>query len=79
MITIRTNPYTQEDFLFVNQVLHTGLSHSCFNFAYNTDAEMCNNCKQKISCKELQSAMHFVLAKIYRIEAQTSNQENKTL
>ena len=71
MITIRTNPYTKEDFLFVEQVLHTGLGHSCFNVFGNTDVEICKNCKQKISCKELQSAMHFVLAKIYRNEAES--------
>ena len=71
MITIRTNPYTQEDFLFVEQVLHTGLSHSCFNVFGNTDVNICENCKQRISCKELQSAMHFVISKIYRIEAES--------
>lgn len=71
MITIRTHGYTQEDFLFVEQVLQAGLSHSCFNVFTNTDVSICENCKQKISCKELQSAMHFVLAKIYRNEAES--------
>ena len=71
MITIRTNHYTQEDYLFVAEVLHSGLTHSCFNFTPNNDANICENCKQRISCKELQSAMHFVLSKIYRIEAES--------
>lgn len=79
MITIRTDAYNQKDFIFAEEVLHTGLSHSCFNFAYNTDVDICKVCEHKIACKELQSAMHFVLAKICRIEAQTTNQENKTL
>lgn len=79
MITIRTNAYNQRDFIFAEEVLHTGLSRSCFNFAGYTDVDICKVCEHKIACKELQSAMHYLLAKIYRIEAQTSNQENKSL
>lgn len=75
MITIRTNPYTKEDFLLVYDVLHKGLSHFCFNFAHNNEEDICNACKCRISCKEMQSAMHYILSKIYLLEAQSENEK----
>lgn len=78
MITVRTGAWTKEDKVFFGEVLNSGLSKCCF--AFNTGVpKYCTDCKNKIACADLRSAMYHIWSILMRDEAQTSNQENKTL
>lgn len=79
MITVRTGAWTKEDKVFFGEVLDKGLTKCCF--AYNTGANTayCKGCKNKIACADLRSAMYHIWSTVLRDEAQTSNQENKSL
>ena len=71
MITIRSGAWTREDLIFAYSVLRDGLEKNCFAFSENKAGMICNDCKQKTSCKELQSALHHILSIVYRKEAKS--------
>ena len=78
MITVRTGAWTKDDKVFFGEVLNAGLSKSCF--AFNTGVpKYCTDCKNKIACADLRSAMYHIWSIVVREEAQTSNLENKSL
>lgn len=70
MITIRTGAYSDKDVAFLIDVLVDGLRKTCYLF--NSDVMVfnplnvanyeCTECKQKIACKEAQSALHHLIS-----------------
>lgn len=79
MITIRAGKYTQVDAAFVAKVINNGLDENCYNYREEMKPEVCEDCPIKISCKELQSAMHHMLAVKLEKQAKALSEENKTL
>ena len=62
MITIRVGQYTKADSIFVAEVIDKGLAQNCYNYRQGMNRCICADCDMRISCKELQSAMHHMLA-----------------
>ncbi len=79
MITIRVGKYTIEDTVLVADVIDKGLSQNCYNYRTDMNYRVCADCTKRISCKELQSAMHHMLAVSLAKQAETLSQENKSL
>lgn len=79
MITIRVGMYTREDSVFVAEVIDRGLAQNCYNYRAGMNTVVCADCEKRISCKELQSAMHHMLAVNLAKQAKTLSEENKTL
>ena len=80
MITIRVGKYTAEDSLFVASVINQGLAKNCFNYSpTEKNLQVCDECSTKLGCKELQSAMHHMLAVSYAKQAENLTKENKSL
>ena len=80
MITIRVGMYTSEDALFVASVIDQGLSKNCYNYSHaGMNLQVCDECSKKLGCKELQSAMHHMLAVSLSKQAQTLSEKNKSL
>ena len=80
MITIRVGKYTAEDALFVASVIDQGLSKNCYNYSHaGMNLQVCDECSKKLGCKELQSAMHHMLAVSLAKQAEILTEENKTL
>ena len=79
MITIRVGKYTIEDTVFVAEVIDKGLSQNCYNYRAGMNYKVCADCEKRISCKELQSAMHHMLAVSLAKQAENLTKENKSL
>ena len=79
MITIRVGKYTIEDTVLVAEVIEKGLSQNCYNYRTGMNSRVCADCEKRISCKELQSAMHHMLAVSLAKQAEILTEENKTL
>ena len=79
MITVRTGGWSKEDKIFFGDVLDKGLQKSCYAYGTGCQKTICQECKNKIACADLRSAMFHIWSILMRDEAQTSNQENKTL
>ena len=79
MITIRVGKYNIADTLLVAGVIDRGLSQSCYNYRAGMNYKICADCEKIISCKELQSAMHHMLAVNLAKQAENLTKENKTL
>lgn len=80
MITVRTGAWTKSDKVFLAEVLDTGLRNNCYAYKLSEGGiPECAECPHSISCKDMQSAYHHILSILLRDEANTLNQENKTL
>lgn len=64
---------------FLGEVIDKGLQKCCFAYGTGCQKTICQECKNKIACSELKSAMFYIWAILARDEAQTSKTENKTL
>ena len=73
MITIRTGAYSNDDLLFLASVLEDGLKKNCFAFSTLNNVHACEECKNKIACREALSALHHVYAVYYNKEAKIKN------
>lgn len=79
MITVRTGAWTKDDKIFLGEVIDKGLEKCCFAYGTGCQKTICQECKNKIACSELKSAMFYIWAILARDEAQISKNENKTL
>lgn len=79
MITVRTGAWTKSDKVFLAEVLDAGLRKNCYAYNMTGVSPECAECSHNISCKDMQSAYHHILAVLLRDEAKSLNQENKTL
>lgn len=79
MITIRVGKYSMEDTVLVAEVIDKGLAQSCYNYRAGTNYAICADCEKRISCKELQSAMHHMLSVSLSKQAEMLSGENKSL
>lgn len=62
MITLRTTEYTKQDVIFLYNVMKLGLEHSCVMMRDNIENRyFCDDCENRIACREAQSAMHHLL------------------
>lgn len=69
MITVRTSTYSKDDLIFLYHVLHTGLERNCRLISNMEDNPIkCKDCKQRIACREAQSAMHHLYSIMLRNE-----------
>ena len=79
MITVRTGKWTKDDKVFLGEVIDKGLEKCCFAYGTACQKTICQECKNKIACAELKSAMFYIWAILARDEAQISKNENKSL
>lgn len=79
MITVRTGSWTKEDKVFLGEVIDKGLEKCCFAYGTGCQKTICQECKNKIACADLRSALYHIMSIVVREEVQTTNQENKTL
>lgn len=79
MITIHVGKYTIEDTVLVAEVIEKGLSQNCYNYLAGMNHQICSDCEKRISCKELQSAMHHMLAVSLSKHAEMLSGKNKSL
>lgn len=75
MITVRTGAWTKEDKIFLGDVIDKGLQKCCYAYGTGCQMTVCKECKNKIACADLRSAMFHIWSILMRNEAQTSNQE----
>lgn len=68
MITIKSTKYNVHDAMFVADVLDRGLCGCCEKYSsyYNPHDIICDGCVNKTACSDLQSAYHYMIAKVFR-------------
>lgn len=71
MITIKSTSYRKEDVIFVTGVIDRGLCGCCEKYSTYHDKNKidCERCVNKTACTDLQSAYHYMIAKMLRMEA----------
>ena len=75
MITIRVGKYTIVDTVFVIEVIKKGLAQNCYNYRSGISTKICGDCDRRISCNELQSAMHHMFAVFLAKQAENLTKE----
>lgn len=68
MIIIKSTSYRSSDDVFLVDVINSGLSNCCANYSefYNPNGKICEGCAHKTACVDLQSAYHYMIAKVFR-------------